>query len=104
MLEISTKRPTLALKVDGEEKELPVTLTPKEMQAFAEVFNGVDITDEEELSDVGNAAKLMDWFVGFAVKYIGEAFADCGNDVFTQVFQAWIAEFNATQGVSTGEA
>lgn len=75
-LELTTERPCVELTLDGRSAKLPVTLTYLEMASMAPVSEG------------GERA-FVEWFVGFARSYVGDAVDSLGDDSLGALMREW---------------
>lgn len=78
MLELTTEKPSIELKIDGQKRKLPIFLDLAEMKEMARIHD-----------DAPGAAAFAEWFVGFAASHLGDEVRDLGDVQITALMDAW---------------
>lgn len=99
MIELTSKRPTMTVSVDGDETKIPITLNRKEFTSLAPIISKIsDTKDADVMAEFG---PIIEWFSDFARPYLGEIVDECGNNELMNLFKEWFSEFRAASGVET---
>lgn len=73
MLELTSKRPTMSVSIDGAAKSVPLTFTRREMQA------------------IGSAEDKGEATMAFFASYLGDCVEEMGDDQFVMLIREWEA-------------
>ena len=107
--ELSTRRRYMEVSIDGEVRELPLSLTVDELCAQFEALEiSAHKTDAGVVIDGEVGAKSMAgsmrWFRDFCAKYLGDAAKDAPADALQGLRAEWDRRRKDELGVDPGEA